>query len=62
MDRAYKCHVRVKLPDGKSQVEVYTVSESNDRLGEAVATGKVVRYYESLKDSKQIKDYHILCK
>lgn len=61
MDRAYKCRVRVKLPDGKSVVETYTVSEKPDKLGEAVATGKVIRYYDSLKESGQIKDYNILC-
>lgn len=60
MDIAYKFQIRVMLPDKSQRVEVHTVSESDTRFGSAMAMGKAVRYYESLKESKQILDYKFL--
>lgn len=55
----YKFKVRVQLPD-KSQVdEVHIVSEADTRFGESLACGKCVRYYESLKEEKEILDYRL---
>lgn len=60
MDIAYKFQIRVKLPDKSQRVEVHTVSEPDTRFGAALAMGKAVKYYETLRESKQILDYKFL--
>lgn len=47
-------------PDKTQTEEVMKVNEQNTRFGEAFATGKVVRYYEALREKKEILDYRIL--
>ena len=37
-----------------------TVSEPDTRFGAALAMGKAVRYYETLRESKQILDYKFI--
>lgn len=59
MDKAYNFRVRVMLPDKTQRDEIHTVSEQDTRFGESFACGKVVRYYESLKEEKKILDYRI---
>ena len=59
-DVCYHFRVLVKYKNGKSGVETYKVSESATEFGQAVATGKVVRFYDELRDSKEITDYRIL--
>ena len=57
---AYHFRIRVTNPDKKQSEESMTVSESPTRFGESIALGKVVRYYEGLRESKKILDYRIL--
>ena len=59
-DIPYRYKIRVKLPDKSSHEEDMTVSESNSAFGSAMALGKVVRYYDSLKAYKEILDYRIM--
>ena len=59
MDRAYNFRVRVMLPDKSQRYEVHTVSEQDTRFGHAFACGKCIRYYESLKEKKEILDYRL---
>ena len=60
MEVCYTFKIRVMKPD-KSQIEeVMKVNELNTRFGEAFATGKVVRYYEALREKKEVLDYRIL--
>lgn len=59
-DIPYRYKIRVKLPDKSSRDEDMTVSESNSAFGSAMAFGKVVRYYDSLKAYKEILDYRIM--
>lgn len=58
---AYHFKIRVKAPDGKQSEETMIVSESDSRFGESIALGKVVRYYENLREEKKIVEYRILC-
>ena len=60
MDKAYNFKVRVKLPDKSNRDEDMTVSEADSKFGSAMALGKVVRYYDSLKSYKEILDYRVL--
>lgn len=59
-EKAYKFRVQIKGLDGKLSEELHTVSEAPTRFGEAFACGKAVRFYESLKDEKKIKDFRLL--
>jgi len=58
---AYHFKVRVKLPDKSTREEDMTVSEVDSKFGAAMAMGKVVRYYDSLKAYKEILDYRVMC-
>lgn len=60
MDIAYHFKIRVKTPDRKQSEETMIVSETDTRLGESIALGKVVRYYEELLDEKKILEYRIM--
>lgn len=60
MDKAYKFRVRVIKPDKSQTEEKHIVSEQDTRFGEAFALGHVVRYYEGLKEKKEILDYRLL--
>lgn len=62
MDKAYHYKIRVKLPDKSTREEDMTVSEADSKFGSAMALGKVVRYYDSLKAYKEILDYRIMVK
>ena len=59
MDKAYTFKVRVMLPDKSQRDETHIVSEQDTRFGESFACGKVVHYYESLKEEKKILDYRL---
>ena len=59
-EKAYRFKIRVKLPDKSNREEDMTVSERDNKLGSAMALGKVVRYYDSLKAYKEILDYRIM--
>lgn len=59
-EKAYKFRVQVKGIDGKLSEELHTVSEAPSQFGEAFACGKVVRFYETLKTEKKIKDFRLL--
>lgn len=59
-DRPYNFRIAVKYPNGKQGVETHVVVESNTDFGEAVAIGKVVRFYDGLLKDKAIKQYRIL--
>lgn len=59
-DIAYRFKIRVKTPDKKQTDETMIVSETDSRLGESIALGKVVRYYENLREDKKIIDYKII--
>lgn len=48
------------MPDKSQRVEIHTVSESDTRFGSAMAMGRAVRYYETLRESKQILDYKFI--
>lgn len=60
MDKGYHFKIRVKLPDKSNRVEDMTVSEEDTKFGSAMALGKVVRYYDSLRAHKEILDYRIM--
>ena len=60
VERAYHFKIRVKLPDKSNRDEDMTVSERNNKTGAAMALGKVVRYYDSLKAYKEILDYRVM--
>lgn len=60
MDIAYHFKIKVKTPDKKQTEETMIVSETDSRLGESIALGKVVRYYEELLDEKKILEYRIM--
>lgn len=59
-DIAYHFKIQVKAPDRKLSVETMIVSEADSCLGESIALGKVVRYYENLREEKKIIEYRIL--
>lgn len=59
MNKAYTFKVRVMLPDKSQRDETHIVSEQDTRFGESFACGKCVRYYESLKEKKEILDYRL---
>ena len=59
MEKAYKFKVHVQLPDKSQRDETHIVSEPDTRFGEAFACGKCVRYYEGLKEKKEILDYRL---
>lgn len=59
MEKAYKFKVRVQLPDKSQRDEVHIVSEADTHFGESFACGKCVRYYEGLKEKKEILDYRL---
>lgn len=59
-DIAYRYKIRVKLPDKSSREEDMTVLENYSAFGSAMALGKVIRYYDSLKAYKEILDYRIM--
>ena len=59
-EKAYHFKIRVKLPDKSIRNEDMTVSEHDNKVGAAMALGKVVRYYDSLKAYKEILDYRVL--
>ena len=58
-DVCYLFRLRVKLPDGRTVKEEHKVVEAATKFGSAMATGRVVRFYENLKAQKKIKDYRI---
>lgn len=59
-DIAYRFKIRVKTPDRKQSEETMIVSETDSKLGESIALGKVVKYYESLCEEKKILEYRIM--
>ena len=59
-DIAYRFKIRVKAPDQKQTEETMIVSETDSKLGESIALGKVVRYYENRRDEKKILEYRII--
>lgn len=59
-DIAYRFKIRVKTPDRKQSDETMIVSETDSKLGESIALGKVVRYYETLREEKKILEYRIM--
>ena len=61
-DVCYVFRLRVKLHDGRTVEEEHKVIESPTKLGSAMATGRVVRFYEGLISQKKIKDYQIIAK
>lgn len=58
-DICYLFRIAVKLPDGKTVHEEHKVIEARTKFGEAMATGRVVRFYENLKAQKKIKDFRL---
>ena len=60
MDKMYSFRVKVTLPDKSKRLEVYKVSEAETKLGASIAAGKCVRYFETLKEKKQIRDFNIM--
>ena len=60
MEIPYYFKIRVKNPDRKQSDETMIVSETDSKLGESIALGKVVRYYENLRDEKKILEYRIM--
>ena len=56
----YHFRIMVKYRNGKTGVETYKVNESSSDFGQAVAVGKVVRFYDNLREQKEIADYRIL--
>ena len=61
-DVCYVFRLRVKLFDGRTVEEEHKVLETPTKLGSAMATGRVVRFYEGLISKKKIKDYQIITK
>ena len=61
-DACYVFRLRVKLFDGRTVEEETKVSEAPTKLGSAMATGRVVRFYGGLISQKKIKDYQIITK
>lgn len=61
-DVCYLFRLRVKLLDGSARIEEHKVLEAPTKLGSAMATGRVVRFYEGLITQKKIKDYQIITK
>ena len=59
-DIAYRFKIRVETPDSKQSEETMVVPETDSRLGEYIALGKVVRYYETLREEKKILEYRIM--
>lgn len=59
-EKVYHFRVQVLNPDKSKSIEDYQVRELDTRFGEAMATGKVVSYYEGLREKKTIVDYRIL--
>lgn len=59
-DIPYRYKIRVKLPDKSSREEDMTVFEADSKFGSAMALGKVVRYYDSLKAYREILDYRVM--
>lgn len=60
MVKTYHFTVTVKDPDGKITQELHQVSEKDTPFGAALALGKVVSYYDGLKEKKKIRDYQIM--
>lgn len=60
VDIPYRYKIRVKLPDKSNRDEYMTVSEHDNKIGSAMALGKVVRYYDGLKAYKEILDYRVM--
>lgn len=56
----YKFTVSVKHLNGKITAEQHDILEKPSIFGESLATGKVVRYYENLKEKGKIKDFKII--
>lgn len=56
----YHFKIQVKNLDGRITYEYHTISELDSQLGSAMATGKVVRFYDSLKEQKKIKEYRLV--
>ena len=61
-DVCYVFRLRVKLHDGRTVEEEHKIVETPTKLGSAMATGRVVRFYEGLISQKKIKDYQIVTK
>ena len=61
-DVCYVFRLRVKLHDGRTVEEEHKIVETPTKLGSAMATGRVVRFYEGLISQKKIKDYQIIAK
>lgn len=61
-DVCYVFRLRVKLLDGSAKVEEHKIVEAPTKIGSAMATGRVVRFYEGLIAQKKIKDYQIITK
>lgn len=60
MEVCYTFKIRVMYPNKSQADEIMKINELNTRFGEAFATGQVVRYYEALREKKEILDYRIL--
>ena len=59
MEKAYKFKVRVQLPDKSQRDETHIVSEADTHFGAVFACAKCVKYYEGLKEKKEILDYRM---
>lgn len=59
-DKVYCYRIKVINIDDSVSWEEHTVNEIDSRFGEAMACGKVVSFYEELREAKKIKDYHIV--
>ena len=60
MDKTYHFTVTVKDPDGKITQELHQVTEKATAFGAALALGKVVSFYDGLKEKKKIREYRIM--
>lgn len=58
--KTYHFTITVKDNAGKITQERHTVSETDTPFGAAVALGKVVSFYDGLKDKKQIREYRVM--
>lgn len=59
-ETTYHFKIQVKTLEGRITYEYHTISELDTELGSAMATGKVVSFYDSLKEQKKIRDYRIV--
>ena len=59
-DKLHSYRIAVRMPDDHIKYEDHKVLEKDTAFGDAVAAGRVVRFYENLKSSGKIKDFHII--